>query len=520
MLLSEIVDTSLSVSRTRSRKEKVRHLEEALDRLTPEEIRIGVAYLAGSLPQGRIGIGYALLKKARSEPADGPSGLILTEVDTTFQEFAATTGRGSAAAREQLLGRLFGRATADEQHFLERLVVGELRQGALDGVMAEAVAKASGIDPADVRRAVMLSGRDLAGVAEAALTLGAPGLAQFRIAVLEPIEPMLAQPAEDLEDAFSRIGPSGVEYKLDGARVQAHKRGNEVRVFTRRLNDVTAAVPEIVEALEKLSAGELVLDGETIALRDDGRPHPFQTTMRRFGRKLDLARMRERLPLTVFFFDCLHLEGEDLIDRPNDERFSLMAEALPPELLIPRLVTDDLVRAKDFLAKALNIGHEGVMVKAPEAPYEAGRRGSSWLKVKPVHTLDLVVLAAEWGHGRRRGSLSNLHLGALDEETGEFVMLGKTFKGLTDEMLAWQTRRLQELELSRDRHTVYVRPELVVEVAFNNVQESPQYPGGLALRFARVKHHRPDKAPGQADTFQTIQRIHTGEGGESLVDRL
>jgi len=511
MLLREIVDTSLSVSRTRSRNLKARLLEGTLGRLAREEIRIGVEYLAGSLPQGRIGIGYALLEKARSEPADGPSGLTLLEVDSTFEEIAATKGRGSAAAREQLLGNLFGRATGDEQHFLGRLLLGELRQGALDGVMVEALAQASSIDPTDLRRAVMLSGRDLAGVAEAALTIGAPGLAQFKIAVLEPIEPMLAQPAEDLDDAFSRINRAGVEYKLDGARVQAHKRGREVRVFTRRLNDVTAAVPEIVEALERVPVRGLVLDGETIALRHDGRPHPFQTTMRRFGRKLDLARMRERLPLTVFFFDCLHLEGEDLIDRPNDERFSLMAEALPSKLLIRRLVTDDVAQAKDFMAAALDAGHEGVMVKVPEAPYEAGRRGSSWLKVKPVHTLDLVVLAAEWGHGRRRGFLSNLHLGAFDEETGEFVMLGKTFKGLTDDMLAWQTEKLQELELSRVRHTVYVRPELVVEVAFNNVQESPQYPGGLALRFARVKHHRPDKAPGQADTLQTVQRIHTGD---------
>ena len=511
MLLGDIVDTSQALSRTRSRKEKIRHLEETLARLTPDEIRIGVEYLAGNLPQGRIGIGYALLNKIRSEPDASASGLTLAEVDGVFDDIAATKGRGSAAAREKLLRGLFGRATADEQHFLARLLIGELRQGALDGVMVEALAKASDIAAGHVRRAVMLSGRNLAGVAEAALTQGAPGLAQFKIEVLEPIEPMLAQPAEDLEDALSQIGRAGIEYKLDGARVQAHKRGEEIRVFTRRLNDVTAAVPEVVEALKKVPASVLLLDGETIAVREDGRPHPFQTTMRRFGRKLDLDVMRERLPLTVFFFDCLHLEGEDLIDSPNDERFSLMADALPSELLIPRLVTGDIAEARGFMAKALDDGHEGVMVKVPEAPYEAGRRGSSWLKVKPVHTLDLVVLAAEWGSGRRRGYLSNLHLGARDAASGEFVMLGKTFKGLTDEMLKWQTAKLQELELSRDRYTVYVRPELVVEIAFNNVQESPQYPGGLALRFARVKHHRPDKAAGDADTFESIQRIHAGD---------
>lgn len=508
MFLRELVETSLSVSRTRSRLEKFSRLADTLGRLAPEEMRVGVEYLAGSLPQGRIGIGYALISKVRPEPSGGPSVLTLLEVDSCFEEIAATRGRGSASARERLLGGLLCRASGDEQDFLVRLLVGELRQGALDGVMVDAVAKASGVAAVDLRRAVMLSGRDLAGVAVAALTLGAPGLSQFKIAVLEPIAPMLAQPAEDLEDALLRLGRAAVEYKLDGARVQVHKRGREVRVFTRRLNDVSLAVPEIVEAMRSVHAGELVLDGETVALRADGKPHPFQMTMRRFGRKLNLERMRERLPLAVYFFDCLHLDGEDLIDLPNEERFALLGETLPPELLIPRLLTDDIVTAKDFMGGALGKGHEGVMLKDPQAPYEAGRRGGSWLKVKPVHTLDLVVLAAEWGHGRRRGFLSNLHLGAVDSATGEFIMLGKTFKGLTDEMLAWQTRRLQELEVSRDGRTVSVRPELVVEVAFNNVQESPQYPGGLALRFARVKRYRPDKEPGQADSFQAIRRIH------------
>jgi DNA ligase-1 len=359
----------------------------------------------------------------------------------------------------------------------------------------------------------MLAG-DLKVVAQAALGEGQAGLARFGLQLMQPVQPMLAQPAEDLEDALAQLGRAAFEWKLDGARIQVHKSQDEVRVFSRRLNDVTVAVPEIVETVRRLPLQEAILDGEAIALRANGRPQPFQLTMRRFGRRLDIPKLQAELPLACWFFDALTLDGESLIERPNEARFTALAAALPAELLIPRTVTDRLPDARSFVAEALARGHEGAMAKALDAPYEAGARGKSWLKVKQAHTLDLVVLAAEWGNGRRRGWLSNLHLGARDPATGGFVMLGKTFKGLTDQMLAWQTEQFLAREIGRDPYTVYVRPELVVEIAFNDLQASPHYPGGLALRFARVKAYRPDKRADDADTIATVRAIYARQGAD------
>ena len=374
--------------------------------------------------------------------------------------------------------------------------------------MADAVARAAGVPAQAVRRAHMLSG-DLGAVAAAAIADGEPGLARFRLELFRPLQPMLAGSAADLAEALSRIGRAAVEWKLDGARVQAHRLGDDVRVFTRNLADVTGRVPELVEAVRGLPARALVLDGEAIAL-DDGRPRPFQETMSRFGSRLDVAESRRATPLTGVFFDCLHRDGDDLLDRPAAERFAALAEVVPEESRVRRLETADADEAERFLAETLEQGHEGLVVKALDAPYEAGRRGASWLKVKRARTLDLVVLAAEWGHGRRQGRLSNLHLGARDPATGGFVMLGKTFKGMTDAMLEWQTERLLELEIRRDGHVVHVRPELVVEIAFDGVQASSRYRGGLALRFARVKGYRPDKRADEADTIDTVRAVHAG----------
>jgi DNA ligase-1 len=401
-----------------------------------------------------------------------------------------------------------------------RLIFGELRQGALAGLAAEAIAAAAAVPAGEVRRALMLAG-ELPAVARAALVEGPAGLARFRLQLFRPLQPMLAQPAADVSDALARLaGPAessgalgaqpdaAFELKLDGARIQVHKAGGEVRVYSRLGNDVTAALPELVAAMSALPARQLLLDGEVIALRPGGAPHPFQVTMRRFGRKLDVERLRAELPLTPFFFDLLHLDGDDFVDRPAAERFAALAQTAPG-LTVPRLVTGDADAAGAFFADALRRGHEGVLAKALDAPYEAGRRGASWLKIKPAHTLDLVVLAAEWGHGRRQGWLSNLHLGARDPASGGFVMLGKTFKGLSDEMLAWQTHRFQQLALGTDGWTVHLRPEVVAEIAFSDVQESPHYPAGMALRFARVKRYRDDKTAAEADTVDAVRALFT-----------
>jgi DNA ligase-1 len=507
--LAELVTASQRVGATASRLAKVAELAALLRRLAPEEIEIAVAYLCGETRQGKLGVGYAALAEARAAGARSAS-LDLRAVDEALDAIARTKGKGSAGERARRLGGLLARATREEQGFLVRLLVGELRQGALEGVMLDAIAQAAALPVADVRRAAMYAG-GLPAVARAALVEGASGLAAFAIRLLQPVQPMLAQPADDLAAALGELGTAALEWKLDGARVQVHKAGRDVRVFTRNLNDVTAAVPELVEAVEPLAARDLILDGETIALAPGGAPQPFQVTMRRFGRKLDVAAMRAELPLSVFFFDCLRRDAEDLADRPALERFAALGDAAPKALVIPRIVTADRAQAQAFFDDAIRRGHEGVMAKALDAPYEAGRRGSSWLKVKRAQTLDLVVLAAEWGHGRRKGWLSNLHLGARDPSSGEFVMLGKTFKGLTDETLAWQTRAFLEREVGRDAYTVYVRPEIVVEIAFNELQASPQYPGGLALRFARVKRYRPDKRPGEADTIDTVRAIYAAQ---------
>lgn len=506
MLLSDVVQTSRSVAETRARLEKIELLSGCLGRMAPDEIEIGVSFLMGELRQGKIGLGYAVVRDLSSPHVGKDPELSLSDVDRAFSEIASMSGAGSTRSRAERLATLFRRAPSDEQEFLKRLIVGELRQGALEGILVEAVAKAAGVSARGVRRALMLNG-DLRRVAHVAMTEGDPGLGRFRIQLFRPLAPMLAQPSPSLTETFSGGKPLALEFKLDGARVQVHRSGSDVRVFTRNLNDVTARVPEVVEAVQKLPARELILDGEVLALDPGGRPHSFQTTMRRFGRKLDVHQLLEGLPVKPFFFDCLYADGEDFIDHPEAERFDTLSRMASPELRVERLVTADTGEAGEFLEKSLALGHEGLMAKAIESPYEAGRRGASWLKIKLSHTLDLVILAAEWGSGRRRGWLSNLHLGARDPKGTGFVMLGKTFKGMTDAMLQWQTQRLLSLEVSRNEWAVFVRPELVVEVAFDGVQVSSQYPGGVALRFARVKRYREDKTAAEADTIDAVRAL-------------
>jgi DNA ligase-1 len=502
--LAAVVETSRLVSETSSRLEKIRLLAALISSAAPDEIPIVVSCLSGETRQGRIGVGLAALRAAvPSQSSDVPQ-IPLEDADRVFAEVAAARG---PRAKVALLRGLLERATRDEQAFITRLLFGELRQGALEGVLVEAVARAAGLASASVRRAAMLSG-DLGTVARAALTEGEPGLSRYTVQILQPIQPMLADSAEDVGEALRAIGPASVELKLDGARIQVHKQDDDVRVFSRNLRDVTHAAPEVVEVVRAMPARSAILDGEAISLRPDGSPHPFQTTMRRFGRRLDVDALRREIPLTALFFDCLHADGETVIDEPLSRRLDLLHAVAPTGHLVPHLLAPTPEAAEAFLAKSLAQGHEGLMVKSLEAPYAAGRRGSAWLKVKQARTLDLVVLAVEWGSGRRRGWLSNLHLGARDPERNAFVMLGKTFKGLTDQMLQWQTERLLALEIARDEYTVHVRPELVVEIAFNDLQESPHYPGGLALRFARVKRYRTDKSPAEADTFATVQGIY------------
>jgi len=510
MLLQEVAETSAAVAGTGARGAKVELLAACLRRCGPDEVGIAAAFLSGELRQRQIGVGYASLRD--EQPPAGASSLTLAEVDQACERIGAVAGPGSQGERRRLLAGLMGRATAAEQRFLWRLLLGDLRQGALEGVVVEAVARAAAVPAAEVRRALMLRG-DLGTVAEVALREGAPGLRAFRLSVGRAVQPMLAQTADSIATALARISPAAVEWKLDGVRVQIHRLDGDVRVFTRSLDDITSRVPELVETALGLPARAAVLDGEAIVLRPDGRPYPFQVTGGRLGSRLAVERLRASLPLTTFVFDALHLDGEDLLDRGGAERHEAMAAAVPEPLRIPRVVTADAAVAAEFLDRTLERGHEGVLVKSLSAPYEAGRRGSGWIKVKPRHTLDLVVLAVEWGHGRRRGTLSNLHLGALDPASGGFVMLGKTFKGLTDEMLAWQTERFLALEQRRDDWTVHVRPEQVVEVAFDGVQASPRYPGGVALRFARVLRYRADKRADEADTIDTVLAIHRAEAG-------
>jgi len=513
MRLAEIASLSTRVTAASSRNAKIAMLAEVLGRLEGAEIEVGVAWLSGHLRQGRIGLGPAVVRGAwkGATVADEPT-LTVLEVDETFARLEGTSGAGSAARRGALLADLLGRATREEADFLARLVLGELRQGALVGIMEEAVARAVGVPGAEVRRAAMLAG-DLEAVARAALAEGPAALARYRLETFRPVHPMLAQAAEDVGAALESLGEAALEWKLDGARVQVHRAGDDVRVYTRGLNDVTDAVPEVVAAVAALPARELILDGEVVALRPDGSPHPFQTTMRRFGRRLDVEQLRGALPLTPFFFDLLRVDGRDLLDAPARERFAELRR-VAPALAVPQRIIADLTEAAAFYDEAMRRGHEGIMAKALDAPYEAGRRGAGWLKVKREHTLDLVVLAVEWGSGRRTGKLSNIHLGGRDPASGEFVMLGKTFKGMTDEMLAWQTKRFQELQVSTDGWVVRVRPEQVVEVTFNDVQESSQYPAGMALRFARVKRYRDDKSAAEADTIDTVRAILAAGGSK------
>ena len=551
MLLRELVQTSEAVAATPGRRAKIEEIAALLRRADPGEVPAVVAFLSGDLLQRQIGVGYASLGDL---PGPGPAGaapLTVAATDAVFDQVGDVAGAGAQAERRRLLATVFERATEAEREFLVRLLAGELHQGALEGVMTEAVARAAGVPAEEVRRACLLAG-SLPEVAQAALgaaasagaappasraaapatTAPAPdeepdsaaalaALRAFGLKVGRPLRPMLASSAPTVAAALARMSPAALEWKIDGIRIQVHREGTEVAVFTRTLDDITIRVPEIVAAVLALEVRAVVLDGEAVALAPDGRARPFQVTASRTGSHIDVARGRADTPLTPFFFDLLHLNGQDLIDEPASTRQAKLAAALPAGLLIPRLVTGDVAAAEEFFADAVARGHEGVVVKSLDGIYAAGRRGSEWIKVKPRHTLDLVVLAAEWGHGRRRGWLSNLHLGARDPATGGLVMLGKTFKGLTDEMLTWQTNRLLELadppgsgpagDLRNAYGVLRVRPDLVVEVAFDGVQASPRYPGGVALRFARVLRHRPDKPAAEADTIDAVRAIWAGE---------
>jgi DNA ligase 1 len=508
--LSELVDVSRQVGATRSRARKVAALADALRELDSDELEAGVAFLAGEPRQDRLDLGPAAVHGIEVPPATVAT-LTVSDVDETLQAVAdVPAGAGSRTRRLELFTGLLRAATTDEQRFLRRLVLRELRQGALAGLLGQAIAAAAEVDESAVRRAAMLSG-DLRATARAALTDGAEALASFRLAVGTPLQPMLAQTATSVVEAVDELGEVVVEAKLDGARVQVHRDGGEVAVFTRNLLDVGHRVPEVVEAALRLPVMSVVLDGEAIALGPDDRPRAFQDTMQRFGRERDLDRVRGENPLSVRFFDVLHHDGDDVLDLPLRGRLEVLRTVVPAEARVDQLLTADPDEALRFLRNTLQAGHEGVMVKDLDAPYEAGRRGAAWRKVKPVHTLDLVVLAAEWGSGRRRGWLSNLHLGCRDDDGEGFVMLGKTFKGLTDEVLSWQTEQLLARQTRREGHVVHVRPELVVEIALDGLVRSPRYPGGLALRFARVRGYRPDKPSAEADTIATVRALHAGE---------
>jgi DNA ligase-1 len=510
VLLVDVATASTDVGTTSSRLAKIARIATVLASADAGEIAIVVSWLSGELPQRQIGVGWAALRSL-PPPAATPA-LTVGQVDAIFTDIGASAGKGSQARRGELLHALFSAGTQVEQTFLRRLLGGDLRQGALAGVMADAVAKAAGVPAALVRRAAMLGG-DLAAVARAALTDGAAALADFRLQVGRPVGPMLAQTATSVADALERLGGQVVlEAKLDGARVQIHRDGDRVSIFTRTLDDVTARLPEVVAAALALPVSSLVADGEAIALRPDARPHKFQVTASRFGRSVDIDAASRAQPLSVFIFDLLHVDGADLMDAPGAERAAVLEAIVPAAHRVDRLVTADPVAAQEFLDLTLAAGHEGVMAKSLTAPYEAGRRGAGWLKVKPVHTLDLVVLAIEWGSGRRTGKLSNIHLGARDPATGGFVMLGKTFKGMTDAMLGWQTQRFLALaDGPTDGYVVRVRPEQVVEIAFDGVQRSSRYPGGMALRFARVLRYRDDKPPSEADTIDTVRAFYDRE---------
>ncbi len=511
MQLIDVAAASAEVGATSARLAKISRIADLLRHAgaegDPRLVAVVVSWLSGELPQRQIGVGWAALRSL-PPPAVEPS-LTVPQVDAAFTEIGQVAGKGSQARRAALVNGLFAAATEAEQTFVRRLLGGELRQGALVGVMADAVAKAADIAAPVVRRAAMLGG-DLPAVAAAALTGDEAALDQFTLKVGRPVGPMLAQTATGVSEALERLGGTAVfEAKLDGARVQIHRTGDAVSIYTRSLDEVTERLPEVVEATLALPVTDLIADAEAIALRPDGRPHRFQVTASRFGRSVDIAKARELQPLSVFVFDLLQLDGEDLLDRPASERVAVLDAIVPKAHRVDRLITGDADAAQRFLDITLDAGHEGVMAKSLSAPYEAGRRGAGWLKVKPVHTLDLVVLGVEWGSGRRTGKLSNIHLGARDPATGGFVMLGKTFKGMTDAMLEWQTTRFMELaDGPTDGYVVKLRPEQVVEIAFDGVQGSTRYPGGMALRFARVLRYRNDKSPAEADTIDTVRALY------------
>ncbi|MCF0085221.1 MULTISPECIES: ATP-dependent DNA ligase [unclassified Streptomyces] len=509
MLLHRLARVSREVAATSARSRKTALLAELFRAAEPEDVPVVIPYLAGRLPQGRLGIGWKLLGTP-VPPADEPS-LTVREVDARLTAIGAVTGTGSQTARGRLLGALMAAATEEEQRFLVGLLTGEVRQGALDALAAEGLAAATGAAPADVRRAVMLAG-SLQTVARALLAEGPSALGAFRLTVGRPVLPMLAHTASSVTSAVEKLGACAVEEKLDGIRVQVHRDGEVVRVYTRTLDDITDRLPEVSAAARELTQGRFVLDGEVIALDEEGRPRSFQETAGRVGSRVDVDRAAAAVPVSPVFFDVLSVDGRDLLDLPFAERHTELARLVPEPLRVRRVVVtgpEESARAEAFLAATLERGHEGVVVKSLDAPYSAGRRGASWLKVKPVHTLDLVVLAAEWGHGRRTGRLSNLHLGARGED-GSLVMLGKTFKGMTDTMLAWQTERLSELAVEKHRWGFTVRPELVVEIAYDGLQRSTRYPAGVTLRFARVLRYREDKRPEEADTVETLLAAHPG----------
>jgi len=482
VLLNALVTTSIQVAATSGRLAKITLLAELLKQASPDEIELAIAYLSGTIRQSKVGVGWATLQKAKTHVGTS-ARLHLRDIDGTLEKIATTSGKGSASEKQRLLTDLFSNATAAEQDFLFRLLTGELRQGALEGIMVEALAKARELPASDVRRAMMLAG-NLGAVAKG-------DLKSFAIELFRPIKPMLAKTANDVDEALAELGPASFEYKLDGIRIQVHKNADKVRVYSRTLNDITAEIPTVVDISMNMDMSAVILDGEAVVLTPDKRPVRFQDTMKGLGGAVP------------FFFDILYLDGTSLLDQPYSARSKLLPEKHRP----PRIITGDAQAAQDFFDAAIAAGQEGLVAKGLESKYEAGRRGGTWFKIKKANTLDLVVLAAEWGHGRRHGKLSNLHLGARDPDGG-FIMLGKTFKGMTDELLAWQTKRLQEIETHREGITVYVRPELVVEIAFNGLQDSPHYPGGLALRFARVIRYRDDKKPEDADTIETVRHLH------------
>jgi len=497
--IEQLAATWEALRATRSRLKKVTAVSELLAETPPDWVPHVVAYLSGELPQGRIGLGYAAVGAVSTPPA-ATASLTLGDLDSTLTAIKGSTGAGSKKAKQGHLLALLDAATALEQDFLRRLLVGELRQGALEGIMADGVADAAGVAAPLVRRAAMVSG-DLAAIARQALTGGAAALEQFGLKLFTPIQPMLAQTATSVAASLDRVGPAAIEWKVDGARVQVHRHGDRVQVYTRNLRDITSSAPEVVRAVQKLDVESIILDGEAVALFHDARPASFQDTMSRFATAGDGN-------LHVVFFDCLHLDGKDLIDLDGTERWKAMEAALPEHLRIQRLETSDPGQGQAFFDQAIEAGFEGVMVKALASTYDAGRRGAGWLKVKPVHTLDLVVLAVEWGSGRRKGWLSNIHLGARNpEDPKSFVMVGKTFKGMTDDILRWQTERFLELETHRDGRVVHLRPEQVVEIAVDGIQRSSRYPGGVALRFARVKSYRSDKSAGDADTIDAVRAL-------------